>query len=227
MTEVQSMQQNYGLIRKFDIGINIEKLQKELKNFIPKIEEIGWWEGFTGRTDHQTQIAIHGKVGSNNPYHQSCGPQADLAKDVSTNPLTEDSFDTINDLFKNSYFEDIINLFPITVTRVRILRIKSKRSYRLHRDMTYKFHLPIITNPSNLFIFPEQRHRVIMHLPADGTIYYVDTSESHTFINGSKTDRYHMVFTSTLEKDIVLNHFKNEVSIGQDSYPSLDSGTWK
>ena len=93
--------------------------------------------------------------------------------------------------------------------------------------MTYKFHLPIITNPSNLFIFPEQRHRVIMHLPADGTIYYVDTSESHTFINGSKTDRYHMVFTSTLEKDIVLNHFKNEVSIEQDSYPSLDSGTWK
>ena len=48
------MQQNCGLIRKFDIGINIEKLQKELKNFIPKIEEIGWWEGFTGRTDHQT-----------------------------------------------------------------------------------------------------------------------------------------------------------------------------
>ena len=226
MTEVQLTQQNCGLIRKFEIGINIEKLQKEFKNFLPKIEEIGWWEG-PGPIITYGQIAIHGMVGSNNPYHQSCGPKPDLAKDISANPLTEDSFDTINDLFKNSYFDDIINLFPITVTRVRILKIKNKCVYRLHRDMTYKFHLPIITNPSNLFIFPEQRHRVIMHLPADGTVYYVDTSETHTFMNGGEGDRYHMVFTSNLEKDIILNHFKNELSIEQDSYPSLDSGTWK
>lgn len=223
----QLTQQNCGLIRKFEIGINIEKLQKELKNFLPKIEEIGWWKGDKeGR--HNGQIAIHGTVGSNNPYHQSCGPQPDLAKDISTNPLTEDSFDTINDLFKNSYFEEIVNLFPIPVTRARIAKLNEKRCYRLHRDMTYKFHLPIITNPSNLFVFPEQRHRVIIHLPADGTIYYVDTSETHTFMNGHvKLPRYHMIFTSTLEKDTVLNHFNNEISLEQESYPSLDSGTWK
>ena len=219
-------QTNCGLIRKFEIGINIEKLQKELKRFLPKIEEIGWWE-HDGMAKHQGQFAIHGKKGSNNPYYQSCGPQPDLAKDISSNPLTEDSFDSVNDLFKDSYFEEVVNLFPIPVTRVRIIKINGKRCYRLHRDMTYKFHLPIITNPSNLFIFPEQRHRVIIHLPADGSIYYVDTSNTHTFLNGLGAPRYHMVFTSTLKKDTVLNYFKNELSIEQESYPSLDSGTWK
>ena len=87
--------QNCGLIRKFEIGINIEKLQKELKRFLPKIEEIGWWES-DGRAKHQGQFAIHGKKGSNNPYYQSCGPQPNLAKDISSNPLTEDSLSLIH-----------------------------------------------------------------------------------------------------------------------------------
>ena len=98
-------QTNCGLIRKFEIGINIEKLQKELKRFLPKIEEIGWWEA-DGQGTHQGQFAIHGKVGSNNPYHQSCGPQPDLSKDISDSSIYLLRIDIVSSDSKGSKSSD-------------------------------------------------------------------------------------------------------------------------
>tara|TARA_Y200000002_G_scaffold383243_1_gene404352 strand:+ start:1468 stop:2136 length:669 start_codon:yes stop_codon:yes gene_type:complete len=214
-----------GLIRKFDIGIQINELQKEFKELLPKIEEIGWW-GAPGAT-HQFQFAVQSRSDSNEQYHECCGPQPDLNIDNETNPLTEGSFDCINDIFKDTYFEKLINMFPIDVTRTRILKLKGKSCYRLHRDMTYKFHIPIITNPSNLFLFPEQYHRHIVHLPADGSVYYTDTSVPHTFLNGGTKDRYHIVLSSTLDKDVLLTDFKKELDFDRESFPSLDeNGEW-
>ena len=52
----------------------------------------------------------------------------------------------------------------------------------------------------NLFLFPEQYHRHVVHLPADGSVYYTDTSVPHTFLNGGTKDRYHIVLSSTLDQ---------------------------
>ena len=213
------------LIRKFDIGLDINKLQEDFNNLLPQIEEISWW-GAEGAT-HQFQFAVQSKFGSNNPYHECCGPQPSLNKEDGSNPLNEGSFNIINDMFIGTCFEDVISKFPIDVTRVRILKLKGKSCYRLHRDMTYKFHIPIITNPSNLFFFPEQHHRYVIHLPADGSVYYTDTSEPHTFLNGGTKDRYHIVLSSTIDKDILLNDFTKELDFTRDHFPSLDkNGEW-
>ena len=39
------------LIRKFDIGLDIKKLQQDFNNLLPQMEEIGWWgaEGDIGQ----------------------------------------------------------------------------------------------------------------------------------------------------------------------------------
>ncbi len=214
-----------GLIRKFDIGLDIQELQSDFKKLLPKIEEIGWW-GAEGAT-HQFQFAVQSREYSGDPYHECCGPQPDLNIDDETNPLTEGSFNFINDIFQDTYFETVIKSFPIDVTRVRILKLKGKSCYRLHRDMTYKFHIPIITNPSNLFLFPEQYHRHVVHLPADGSVYYTDTSVPHTFLNGGTKDRYHIVLSSTIDKEILLNDFTKELDFSRDHFPSLDEkGEW-
>lgn len=214
-----------NIIRKFDIGIDKKKLANNFLKLLPEIEAYGWWKS-KGAT-HQFQFAIQSRDGSNDPYHECCGPQPNLNKNDESNPLTEGSFDTINHMFKDTYFEELIKLFPIKVSRVRILKLRSKSCYRLHRDMTYKFHIPIITNPSNLFIFPEQYHRYIVHLPADGSVYYTDTSVPHTFINGGTNDRYHIVLSSMLDKNVLLNDFKNELEFDRRHFPSLDEdGEW-
>ena len=214
-----------GLIRKFDIGLDIKELQGDFKKLLPEIEKIGWWSA-KGAT-HQFQFAVQSREQSHNPYHECCGPQPDLNIDDDTNPLTEGSFIVTNEIFKGTYFENVIGNFPIDVTRVRILKLKGKSCYRLHRDMTYKFHIPIITNPSNLFLFPEQYHRHVVHLPADGSVYYTDTSVPHTFLNGGTKDRYHIVLSSTIDKNILLDDFNKELDFSRDSFPSLDEkGEW-
>ena len=95
------------LIRKFDIGLDINKLQEDFNNLLPQIEEISWW-GAEGAT-HQFQFAVQSKFGSNNPYHECCGPQPSLNKEDGSNPLNEGSFNIINDMFIGTCFEDVIS----------------------------------------------------------------------------------------------------------------------
>jgi|DEB0MinimDraft_10_1074344.scaffolds.fasta_scaffold44538_2 hypothetical protein len=215
------------VIRKYDIGIDSKKLLTEFTKLLPSINAQGWWS--TGAQKHQAQFAIQSRSGSNDPYYESCGPQPDLAKDSLGNPLTEGSYNIINDLFKNTYFEDIINLFPFEVTRVRFVRLSAKSCYRLHRDMTFKFHLPVLTNPSNIMIWPEQAHRSIVHMPADGHIYYTETAMPHTALNGGTDYRYHIVFSSMIDRDKIFSTLQNyRREFDRSNFPSLDpEGEWK
>ena len=215
------------LLKRYDIGIDRENMIKEFNNLLPSIEEHGWWT--VGKQGHQAQFAIQSRPKSNNPYHESCGPQPALNKDDPSNNLTEGSFSEITDMFKGTYFEKIIQMFPFSVYRARFLRVSSKACYRFHRDMTYKFHIPIITTPSNMFIWPEQSHRHIVHLPANGSVYYTDTAIPHTFMNGGTNYRYHIVLSGMIQRDEIfqkLNHCKKEFD--REHYPTLDeNGEWK
>lgn len=215
------------LLKRYDIGIDRDKMITEFEKLLPSIEDHGWWS--TGKQGHQAQFAIQSKHGSNNPYHESCGPQPTLNKEDSSNNLTEGSFDTINDMFKGTYFEDIINMFPFPVYRTRFLRVNSKACYRFHRDMTYKFHIPIITTPSNMFIWPEQAHRYIVHLPANGSVYYTDTAIPHTFMNGGTEFRYHIVLSGMIEREEIFKKLgPSEKEFDRDHFPTLDeNGEWK
>lgn len=215
------------LLKKYNIGIDSDKLSIAFNNLLPQIDSKGWWS--TGSQKHQAQFAIQCRPGSDDPYYESCGPQPDLAQDSDGNPLTEGSYNQINELFKNTYFEQIINLFPFEVARVRFVRLSPKGCYRLHRDMTFKFHLPVVTNPSNIMIWPEQSHRAIIHMPADGHIYYTETAMPHTALNGGIDYRYHIVFSSMIDRE---NLFKMlapyEKAFDRSNFPSLDSeGQWK
>jgi len=215
------------LIKKYDIGIDADTMVKEFETLLPKIDEMGWWA--QGRQGHQAQFAIQCREGSDNPYYESCGPQPLLDKEYEGNTLTEGSYNIINDLFKNTYFEDIINLFPFEVTRVRFVRLSSKSCYRLHRDMNFKFHLPVLTNPSNIMIWTEQAHRSIVHMPADGHIYYTETCMPHTALNGGTDYRYHIVFSSMIDRDKIFSTLQNyRREFDRSNFPSLDpEGEWK
>ena len=61
--------------------------------------------------------------------------------------------------------------------------------YSIHKDDTPRIHVPIITNPECYFVF---KQGLLSHLPA-GSVYWVDTTKFHTFMNCSDTPRLHIV----------------------------------
>ena len=213
------------LIKKYDIGIDSDFMVKEFERLLPDIDKMGWWT--EGKQGHQAQFAIQSRKDSDDPYYESCGPQPHLNKEYKGYILTEGSYDTTNEMFKDTYFENILNMFPFPVCRVRFVRLSSKACYRFHRDMTYKFHIPLVTNPSNVMIWPEQSHRIIIHMPADGHIYFTETAISHTALNGGQDYRYHIVVSSMVEREEIFNNL-NEKQFNETNYPSLSpEGEWK
>ncbi len=101
---------------------------------------------------------------------------------------TDKDFNTVHKYFKNTEFERIIKDFNLV--RSRLMVCKSKSCYSIHQDPGWRLHIPIKTNPGCLFYFPD--HKEHFHLE-EGKVYKVNTTERHTFINASFTDRIHFI----------------------------------
>jgi hypothetical protein len=96
-------------------------------------------------------------------------------------------FKELNSLYEGSIIEDIIQEY--NCTRLRWMWMDPKSCYTYHKDQTPRIHIPIITNPDNLFIFEDTAP---FHLGA-GHVYWVDTRKKHTFANCSNQQRLHLV----------------------------------
>lgn len=93
----------------------------------------------------------------------------------------------VNPFFKDTIFETLINKYNLR--RTRLMWVGPFACYSIHRDQTPRIHIPLITNPSCLFVF---RSQAPIYLSA-GSVYWVDTRHSHTFINCSEQHRLHLV----------------------------------
>ena len=83
----------------------------------------------------------------------------------------------------NSIIEEL-NMY-----RTRVLVLKPKVCYSIHSDPVKRIHIPVITNENCWLIVNKE----IIHLPADGRHYEIDTTQKHTALNGSWEDRIHIV----------------------------------
>lgn len=103
----------------------------------------------------------------------------------------EDQWNVIHPELKGSWWESFFDGLPMKVFRSRIMVMAPRTCYSLHSDDNPRFHIAIKTHNQAKFIFT--RPPQILHIPADGRIYWVDTREEHTAINGSLEDRIHLV----------------------------------
>ena len=76
----------------------------------------------------------------------------------------------------------------------------------VHIDPTKKSHLALNTNPNAYFIFPKNPIEQtateainipgeIIHIPADGYVYTVDTTKPHMFVNAGEGSRTHLIMS--------------------------------
>lgn len=87
--------------------------------------------------------------------------------------------------------EDYINWLDLPVYRTRIMVMRPKTAYSVHSDSSPRIHLPVTTNKHCFFIFKDPAE--LIHMPAAGSSYAVDTRETHSFMNGGDDIRIHIV----------------------------------
>ena len=118
-----------------------------------------------------------------NPYTDGTGSFRGTDK-------VELDYSILNEIYEGTVFEDVIR--DLTGVRSRIMTKKMHTTYSVHFDPAPRYYLALITNPNAYFIFPTLNE--IMHIPADGFVYEVDTTLPHSFVNCGE-DRTHLVIS--------------------------------
>lgn len=131
------------------------------------------------------QIAIQHFESNSNNNHSGVG----MSK--AKTPEWEQSFCHLQPEYKDTAIAEYLDWLQVPVYRTRIMLSRPKTCYSIHRDYSPRLHLPLVTNDQCYFLFtnPEK----MIHMPAAGTTYWVDTRSHHTFLNGSVFDRLHLV----------------------------------
>ena len=146
--------------------IDLDKIKDELK-LLPKF-----------KAPFFDQICLQGVTDNPDPFF-GCGTISNI-KPYKETDFTEPNF---NFPYINSIIEEL-NMY-----RTRVLVLKPKVCYSIHSDPTKRIHIPVITNEHCWLIVNKE----IIHLPADGRHYEIDTTQKHTALNGSWEDRIHIV----------------------------------
>ena len=123
----------------------------------------------------------------------------------------ENEFTEFNEAFKDTYFYEVWNTLNEVVDaplgRMRLVRMLPKRCLSFHRDFEVRYHIPIVTNPRSFLLIndePEKFPEVfdtrmptvqVVHLPANGHVYHLDTTHYHTAINAGKDPRIHLLIS--------------------------------
>ena len=137
-----------------------------------------------------------------NPYTDGLGAPSDVEiKDWRANDGNyafyqerfrkgQEDYKILNEAYEGTVFADIIQ--DVNGERARIMEMNPSTTYTVHKDNSPRYHLALITNPNAYFIFPTLNQ--IMHIPADGYLYEVDTTILHSFANCGP-DRTHLVIS--------------------------------
>jgi hypothetical protein len=106
----------------------------------------------------------------------------------------EKYFNTLQPKLRGTEIELLFNNLSLDIRRTRIFVIDPKSNpYPVHRDPTPRIHIPIETNDRCRFYSHNPREEPAEYMPADGSIYLVDTRINHTFKNESNQRRVHIV----------------------------------
>ena len=135
-----------------------------------------------GLTHSKKELSAHEKI------LESTG--SILNRETNTFKFKETDFTEFNEAYKNTYLYEIYKQLP-NIGRFRIMTMFGPSCYTIHNDMTRRYHFVLETNIDCLFLFP--RKKLQFHIPADGNLYLLDTRFKHTFLNGSRDRRVHLV----------------------------------
>lgn len=148
--------------------VDINEIQSTYRVLEPSIV---WNEIIKGE---QTSVQF---LSGDNPWHSSTG----------SSKGHETAYCEIVPLFKDTIFEEIVQKYKLF--RSRLMWLNPWSCYSMHRDASYRIHIPIFTNDQCFFVFKDNGCKML----DEGKVYLVDTTRYHTAMNGSDFRRLHFV----------------------------------
>lgn len=113
-----------------------------------------------------------------------------LNRDTMEFKFNETDFTVFNERFKGTALHEMYQAIP-NVGRFRIMTMDGPKCYTIHKDLSGRYHYVIETNKHCLFLFPKLNR--MYNIPCDQNLYFLDTRHNHTFVNGSRERRIHLV----------------------------------
>jgi hypothetical protein len=107
--------------------------------------------------------------------------------------LNTRDYTVLNEILKGTYLEKVHDTVAkdYNFGRLRLMKLSGRQCMSLHVDLEKRIHVPIVTNENCLMIVDDE----VIHMPADGNAYVVDTKKRHTALNSNKDfDRIHLMF---------------------------------
>lgn len=103
-------------------------------------------------------------------------------------------------------FEEILDSFSSQVTRVRLAVLMPGMEIKPHVDYdpTYitRYHIPIFTNEDVVFGVKEKGTDVEFTMPADGSVYFLNSGLLHWVSNNSNEPRLHLIVDTHGQDDL-------------------------
>ena len=179
-------------IRKTNRSYDLDKCLVEWEYIQLRLGKALWKDapGFKGQTCLQ-----HSNKSDDDSYTDGATGAGEFRENATKAAL---DYTMLNEIYEGTVFSDMIR--DVNGVRARILIRKKNTTYSVHQDKTPRYHLALITNPNAYFIFPTLNE--IVHIPADGYVYEVDTTILHSFVNCGP-DRTHLVISKGAHHDQV------------------------
>lgn len=87
--------------------------------------------------------------------------------------------------FKVPLYKDMKYTYSIlekyNLYRARVMKLTQGKCYSYHRDNTWRVHIPLESNDKCFFVINDE----VIRMPADGSVYLVNTKLDHTAINAN------------------------------------------
>jgi hypothetical protein len=133
---------------------------------------------------------------AHNRYADQLSLQTDGSADWDSSTGTqvgqaEGQWDKLHPDLTGTWWEGFFAGLPFKVYRARLMTMHPRTCYSIHADNNPRIHIAIKTHRQARFIFTSPP--TLRHIPADGHIWWVDTTKEHSAMNGSLEARIHLV----------------------------------
>ncbi len=124
-------------------------------------------------------------------------------------PIADEKLYDKRNEFCSGYVGEIMdmiedNIGHVARSRFAVLRAgeQIKPHLDINTDKAVRIHIPVVTHPDVVFGLQGKRRTVEQHMPADGSVYFINQGYKHWVYNNSPIDRVHLMFVVTGQRGI-------------------------
>ena len=198
LLEIESV---LGFLNEWNFNDDFKETKKDFKHMEGKLAFLQLPEELKEDANHDwidPLTNFHG--GYENPYTKKCNWTYRECKNRKfINPTCVCFFEYNSLCFDLPYINEVLQTLELYKTFISI--IPPLFSIEIHQDPFPKLHIPLATN-EDIFLsmdFGSENHSETksgamksVHLPADGQVYFVNTTKWHTVYNASSKWRCHI-----------------------------------